>query len=178
MDRRVGLCVLAIVPACPHGPVQPDAYCGAGSASGTGLVATAGSTTLVFTNLSASPNNDCPASGAPKGVVAMTIEPPSGTDPLLTICTGRPDLVPGGLAIGSAAQIIDVSGTSGGCTFTLDDTVAPTGTLSATGLCDAGSAHAGFALTVDAVVSLTRTCGTTVDQVTAMLSGTSAIAGP
>jgi hypothetical protein len=171
------VCVLAVTASCGPGPTQPDAYCGIGSASTTGLVATAGTTALAFANLSASPNNDCPDPATP-GVVSMTIESPDGADPLLTLCIPHPERLPGGLALGSAAQLVDLDGTAAGCSFAIDASVAPAGTVSATGLCDAGSAHAGFALVAAGTVSLTRTCGATVDRVSATLAGTIAIAGP
>jgi len=177
MWRSVRGLILASV-ACSSPPAKPDAYCGTGSASPNGLVATAGATTFTFTNLSASPNADCQIPTAPKGVIAMTIAPPPLATPLLTVCIPRPDLLPGGLPIGSQAQLVDLDGTSDGCSFTLDDSIPPSGTMSAAGLCDAGSAHAGFALSVDATATLSRMCGSTVDQVSATLSGTIAVAGP
>ncbi len=163
--------------ACSSGPAKPDAYCGTGGAPTSVVVAGTGFS-LMYDNLSASANNDCPDPMAPKGVVSLTIEVPAGSAQFFTLCVQRPDLLAGGQPLGTAVKVVDVTGTSNGCSFVPDSAVAPTGTATASGICNNGTSHAGFALTLDGTIQLKRTCGATVDSVSATLSGTVAVSGP
>jgi hypothetical protein len=138
---------------------------------------TAGTATLTYGNLLAGANNDCPDAAPPAGVVSLTIESTQtdGTG-LLTLCIPRPDKLAAGLQLGTEVKVIDASGSNGGCTFVKDTTVAPTGTAKGTGVCKNGTAADGFSLALDGTISLTRTCGSTVDKVSATLSGSVAVA--
>lgn len=168
---------VALAACSSGGNAKPDAYCGTGGASPTGLSATAGAATLTYGNLTGGLNNDCPDAMAPAGVISMTIEgQQQGGSGLITFCIKRPDLLPGGQALGTQVKVVDVTGAGAGCTFILDNAGTPSGTVSSTGECNNGSASTGFALVVDGTVSLSRTCGTTTDTITATLSGTVAVA--
>ncbi len=164
--------------ACSSGPAKPDAYCGTGGAPTSGIVAAGTGFSLTYGDLSASANNDCPDPMAPMGVVSLTIEEPAGSPQLFTLCVQRPDLLAGGQPLGTAVKVVDVTGSANGCTFLPDRATAPTGTVTATGICNNGTSHAGFALTIDGTIQLTRTCGSAVDSVSATLTGTVAISAP
>ena len=174
---------LGVVACCGNGKPKPDAPCGPNGAPAVGLVASSTNPdlTLTYGNLTAGANNDCPDSSAPAGVISLTISGQQ-TDGggLVTMCIGRPDLLPQGLTLGYAStdagvQLIDFDGsTSNGCTYSLLST-PPTGTVSAGGECDNGSAASGFALTVSGTVTLMETCGPSSGQVTAALAGTVAV---
>ncbi len=159
-----------------------DDTCGPNGAPATGIVASGDNTTMTFGNLTGGLNNDCPAADAPSGVVSLSVHgtQTDGTG-LLTLCIARPDLLAksdqalGPDAAGSEVHVVDVSGTSNNCTFTLDKTRLPTGMASSTGLCGNGSDKHGFALVVDGAIPLTRTCGTTVDSVSVTLRGRVAV---
>jgi hypothetical protein len=160
--------------------------CGPGGAPDSGLVASGGGLTLTYGQLRGSPNRDCPSPGAPSSVISLTIagmQTDAGSSGLITLCIGRPDLLAGQpLALGAESStdvhVVDLNGTAGGCTLTVDRGSTPGGTVSATGLCGNGSDAAGFALVIDATVALTRTCGSTVDTVPVTLRGRVAVAGP
>jgi hypothetical protein len=172
------LLVAAGAPGCG------DDSCGPGGAPDTGLVATGGGLTLTYGHFSGSPAHDCQSAGAP-GVISLSIpgvQTDAGSSGLLTLCIGRPDLLASqALPFGAEPTTdahIDISGTAGGCTLIIDRSQPPSGTVSASGLCGAGSNAAGFALTLDATLTLTRTCGTTVDAVPVTVRGRVAVAGP
>lgn len=161
-----------------------DDSCGPAGAPDVGLVASGDAVTLTFGHLTSGLNRDCPASGAPDGVISMTIQ---GTQTdgqgRITLCVGRPDLLAGqalalGIDAGAAVQVIDLAGTANNCTFAVDRNRVPSGTASASGLCGNGSDAAGFALVLDGAATLTRTCGTAVDPVPVTLRGRVAVAGP
>jgi len=119
-------------------------------------------------------------------VIPLTIagmQTDAGSTGLITLCIGRPDLLAGQpLALGAEpstdVHVVDLNGSAGGCTVTVNRGSPPGGTASASGLCGNGSDAAGFALTIDATVALTRTCGSTVDTVPVTLHGRVAVAGP
>jgi len=100
---------------------------------------------------------------------------------LITLCIARPDLLANqaqmlGIDAGAPVRLVDVSGDANNCSFSVDKTQPATGTASSSGLCGNGSDAAGFALTIDGSLSLTRTCGTTVDSVQITLHGRVAVA--
>lgn len=160
--------------------------CGPGGAPDSGLVASGGGLTLTYGQFTGRPNNDCPASGAPMGVISLTItgmQTDTGGGGFATLCVGRPDQLasqPLGLGFDAAAavRVFEINGQANGCTFSVDPSQLPGGTASATGLCGNGSDAAGFALVLDATLALTRTCGTTIDTVPVTLRGRVAVAGP
>ena len=173
---------LGLVACCGNSKPKPDAPCGPNGAPAVGLVASSTNPdlTLTYGNLTAGANNDCPDPSAPAGVVSLTISGPQ-TDGagLVTMCIGRPDLLPQGLTLGfgtdAGVQLIDFDGsTENGCTYSLV-TTPPTGTVSAGGECDNGAGSAGFSLTVSGTVTLMETCGPSTGTVTAALGGTVAI---
>jgi hypothetical protein len=140
--------------------------------------------TLTYGALEAGLNNDCPDQTTPD-ITSMTIQgtQTDGTG-IITLCISRPDqLATKKLALGldvggSEVRIIDVIGSAASCTFDFDRTLPPTGTAEAGGLCNNGKDASGFALTVDGALSLTRTCGSTVDKVSVTLRGRVAVATP
>lgn len=158
--------------------------CGPGNAPEAGLVVAGTGVSITYGALSGSPNRDCPDAAAPTGVISLSIAgTQSGATGFLTLCIGRPDLLAKqALSFGAepAAQVhlVDLSGTAGACTLTLDRSTPPSGTATTTGMCGNGADPAGFALQLDAAVTLTRTCGATVDSVAATLKGTVAVTGP
>jgi hypothetical protein len=152
--------------------------CGPHGAPVDGLTAMGSGAMLTFSGLRAGPNNDCPDPAAPKGVISLTIDTPPMSTNVFTVCIPRPDkLGHQALAFPGDVKLIDVTGSDASCSYMLDFTVQPTGTLTAAHVCGNGSSSAGFAMTVDAMASLQRTCGTTVDTIPVSLTGTIAVAG-
>lgn len=163
---------LVLVSACG------DDECGPGDATNTGIVASSADVTLVFADITSGRNNDCPSTGAPEGVISLTLEGKQTDGPgLLTLCIGRPDLLQeGSIPLGvSGAQIIDLNGMKDNCSYAYDSTRPVTGTVTSAGLCDYGDNAAGYALTVDGAVSMTRNCGGTMDTIAVTFDGTTAI---
>ncbi|MEZ4368265.1 MAG: hypothetical protein R2939_18600 [Kofleriaceae bacterium] len=157
-----------------------DDACGPGSAPADGLVLAGDGLEVRYAGLVAGANNDCPAPDAPAGVVSLTIAgTQAGGAAPLTFCVPRPDLLGAGArALGTEVQVIDASATVDGCTLSLAGTSAPTGTATAAGACDDGAGPAGFALTLDGTVTVTRTCGAAVDELAMTLVGEIAVAPP
>lgn len=159
--------------------------CGTRGAPASGLVTAGTGATLTFGAMSASPNNDCPVDGAPSGVTSLTI---IGTQTdgqgRITLCVGRPDrLASGTQALGTTAgqgqvALVDLAGSSNGCTLAFDTTAAPTGTVTVTGMCNNGENANGFSLVLDGALTMIRTCGQTVDTLAVTLTGRVAVAGP
>jgi hypothetical protein len=176
----------SLVLAAAGAPGCGDDSCGPGGAPDTGLVATGGGLTLTYGHFRGSPARDCQSAGAPAGVISLSIpgvQTDAGSSGLLTLCIGRPDLLtsqalPLGAEPTTDVHVVDLSATTSGCTLTIDRSQPPGGTASASGLCGDGSNAAGFALVLDATLTLTRTCGTTVDAVPVTLRGRVAVAGP
>jgi len=160
--------------------------CGASGAPRTGLLASGAQVTLNYGDLSSGINNDCPDPGAPDGVISLTIAGKQTTDPagLITFCVPRPDLLMQGqrslgVSLSTAdIRVVDIQGNANNCTFKLDPAQPPTGSVSATGVCDAGTSSDGFALSFDGGLSLRRTCGATIDNVSVTLRGRIAVTGP
>lgn len=160
-----------------------DAECGPGTAPADGITATEGGETLTFGGLQSLQGNDCPDPAAPSGVISVAIAGDQiGGTGRITLCVPRPDQLNEGqrsvgLALSDAdIRIIDLKGTSGACAYTLDNTVAPTGTGGSTGVCDAAADPAGYALTLDAQVTVKRTCGDVMDTAVVALTGTASVA--
>lgn len=160
-----------------------DDACGPGGAPSAGLLATGDAVNLSYGGLTGGPNNDCPSSDAPAGVVSLTIHgsQTNGTGSF-TLCVGRPDLLTHqALALGldtagSPVRVIEATATATGCSFAVDPSQPVTGTASTTGLCSNGASRAGFALVVDGALTLTRTCGATITPVAVSLRGRVAVA--
>jgi hypothetical protein len=154
---------------------NPQPACGPGSAADT-IDVVAGATTISYGDLSAGANNDCPDPMAPAGIVSITIERPFDGNGVFTLCIKRPDKLAAGLQLGTDVKVVDVTATSGGCSYLVDNSTPATGTAKATGLCKNGTDKAGFALVLNGTVTLSRMCGSTTDQVAATIDGTVAIA--
>jgi hypothetical protein len=146
-----------------------DDACGPSGAPEAGLVGTATGVTLTYGGMKAGQNNDCPDPAAPADVVSLTVNgaQTDGTG-FVTICISRPDRLADGSqtlgpdVAGSEVRLVDLSGMSAGCGYTLGNAV--TGTVTASGLCGGGADPAGFALDVTATVTLNRVCmGDTVE---------------
>ncbi len=180
MSRLLFLSIISVAAGCssPHPNADaPADDCGPGSAPADGLTATGTGFAFTYEALMASANNDCPDPAAPQGVVSLTIEGSTadGTG-LFTICVERPDhLGPSALALGTDVQVVDVTGSAGGCDYGIDPLATPTGSVTATGVCANGTDPAGFALTVTGSVGMRQTCGATVTPVIGALAGTTAV---
>jgi len=164
-----------------------DDTCGPGGAPDTGLLASSDTVTLTYGHLIGSINNDCTPADAPSGVISMTIlghqadAVLTNSTSLITLCVARPDLLAKqaqmlGIDAGAAVRVVDVSGNANNCSFSVDQAQPATGSATSSGLCGNGSDAAGFALAIDGSLSLTRTCGTTVDSVQITLHGRVAVA--
>jgi hypothetical protein len=172
--------VAALAAGCGGGS---DDRCGPDDAPAVGLVAAGEGVTLTYGALTGGLNGDCPAAGAPSGVTSLTIAG-TGDGGFVTLCVSRPDLLAKqaqALALevpGTTVEvgIVDVAGTAAGCSYAIDRAKPATGSATSTGLCDNGADAAGFALELDGALSLTRTCGQTVDSVAVTLRGRVAVA--
>jgi len=167
------LCLLAISVSAASAGCSDDASCGSSSATEFGLTAAADQVSLTYGDLTARAGNDCPAPGVPPTVVvSLTIEGTQmGNTGVIAFCIPRPDQLDADVAFGSDVKVVQISGTDASCTYTDDKTHIPTGTVHGDGVCSDGTDPAGFGLTFDGFVGLTRTCGTTVDSVSVRLSG-------
>jgi hypothetical protein len=170
----------AVAAGCGGG----DDNCGPGGAPDVGVVASGTGVSINYGTLSGSPNRDCPDTAAPDGVISLSIMgTQSGGSGLITLCIGRPDLLAKqalsfGAEPGAQVHLVDLNGSASDCTMKVDRTTAPTGTATSSGMCGNGGDPAGFALVLDASLTFTRTCGTTVDSVPVTLRGRVAVTGP
>lgn len=175
--KQLLLCLSITSAACDDAPVT----CGPGGAGSAGIVVTPTNGTITYGAFTSGANNDCPANDG-STVTSLTIfaAQTDGTG-TFTLCVPRPDQLGQGARalgldqVGGDLRLVDVKGSTGGCTFTIDPTTPPTGTGHGDGVCAAGTDAAGFALTLDGTVTLRRTCGATVDSVTAPIAGTVAV---
>jgi hypothetical protein len=155
--------------------------CGIGDASDS-IPLTGSGLTITYDTFQGGANNDCPDPNAPEGVVSITIEAKQadGTSAdFLTFCIPRIDELSQGGTIGTATtgdvRVIDVDGTSGGCTVNLDAATPPTGSASASGVCANGTDASGFALTLDGMVSVEKNCAGAIEVTTMTIAGTVAV---
>lgn len=155
------------------------ASCGPGSIASPGVSATGGSITLSFGQFTSGINNDCPSPGTPAGLISVTVfgTQTNGTG-MLTLCVSRPDLLAGqpqplveDVPGSAGVLVVDIDGTLDGCEFSIDTDQPISGTATTQGLCGNGTDPAGFALEVHGALTLTRTCGTTVDTLAIQLDG-------
>ncbi len=152
----------------------PD--CGPMGAFEFGLTASSDQVNLVFGDLVAGANNDCPDPAAPSGVVSLTISGTQmGQSGLVTFCVPRPDQLSNTLPLGTGVKVIDLNAADASCTYALDSSQLPAGTVKGEGVCDNGTNAAGFALVVNGNIGLRRTCGVTVDSVSVGLTGPVAV---
>jgi len=171
------LAAIVVLGACSGGD---DETCGPGDAPAAGITAEveAGSS-VVYGDFVAGPNNDCPDPSDPSAPTSLTIVgTQTGQAFPLTLCVRRPDrfgATPA--ALGTDIVIEDVGAVVGDCQIRLDrQGAAPSGTATATGLCDRGTNAAGFALELSGAVSVIRTCGTVSTPLRLTLSGRTAVA--
>lgn len=181
----LSLCAAGVIAGCGDDPAPPpDApACGPGDAPVAGIETLTG-IELMYGDLVAGINNDCPSAGTPSGIISMTILGKRvGGAGLITLCVSRPDLlttapqnlvndVPGS----NEVLLIDLSATVDGCDYAVDQSKDVFGSVIATGLCGNGSDAAGFALSISGGASLTRQCGDTVDTVEIAVRGDVAVA--
>jgi hypothetical protein len=179
----------ALAGAVVAGPGCGGNSCGAMGAPTYGLTASgsgAQGTTiaLTFGALQSSANNDCPAPNAPHGVVSLTIEATemgSGSGNF-QLCIPRPDELETqpqalGATGGSDAQFQGLFAADATCSYMLDTTMTPSGTIKAEHECNDGTNKAGFALEIDGTLPVIQTCtslGTTT-SVSVTLAGTTAV---
>ncbi len=158
--------------------------CGPGDAPPDGLTATISPTSFAYGGLSSLPANDCPDPDDPNAPTSITIEGTEvGGGGLFTVCIVRPDLMNRELSLGTGIvagdlELVDITGTADGCTYALllSPTDLPTGTASVSGGCANGTNPEGFALTLDAMVPMERTCtGMPAERVVARIAGTVAV---
>ncbi len=150
--------------ACSSGP-----HCGPGDAPTVGIVAMGTGVTLTYGNFTSSPNGDC-------GATSITIEGKTADNVgFFTVCVPHPENLPGGLAFGPDANLVDTSGMASSCMFKIDSSMAPTGRISTTGECKNGTSSAGFAMTVTGNALLKPTMCAMTSSVPVTLSGTVAV---
>ncbi len=173
--------VLALALAAASSACSGGDTCGPGTAAIDALALAGTGVDVHYTALGASANGDCPDPGAPSGVVSLTIDgTQTGSSFSITLCVPRPDEIGRTTAqLGTDVRIMNLDATLGaGCTLARAASKAPTGTVIGSGVCSNGTDPAGFALTFDGVVPMTRTCGASVDELDLALTGTVAISGP
>lgn len=171
-----GAALALAVPACGNGD---DRVCGPGDAPAEAITLTGSELDVRYGGFVAGPNNDCPDPDDPDAPTSLTIVGTQvGTEFPLTLCVRRPDrLADAPAQLGAGVVIEDVGADTGGCTLRLDrQGAAPTGTLTATGLCDDGADAAGFAMALAGEVSVIRTCGDVSESLRVTLSGRVAVA--
>ena len=169
--------LLVLSAACAALAGCPGPSCGPPPGTPLTLSITAGSATLVFNNFTSSANNDCTAPDAPSGVVSLEIDSKQNGVSGLSLCVARPDLLgTSPQEIGTGVLVEGFFGNDGTCTYALDNSAPPTGTVSGKGVCGNGTDPAGYALVLAGSATLTRTCGTSIDTVQVAIDGTVAVA--
>ena len=171
------LCLLAISSLAAG--CSDNANCGSPGSAGFGLTVSSDEVNLVYGGLTASANNDCPATDAPAGVVSLTI---NGTQMstivgagLITLCVPRPDQLGAEVQLGTDVKIVDLNGMDDLCNYTIDSGHLPTGTVQGIGVCGNGIDKAGFGLVFNGFIGLRRTCATATDSVSVGITGNVAV---
>lgn len=178
MSRSLFLLAISVVAAgCSD---DSSTMCGPGGAASDGLTAGNGSdVALVYENLSASQNHDCPDTSQTAVESITVLGSLKGGTGLINFCIPRPDMLEkGNVQLGSDVHVTDVTGEANGCMFSLNSTTVPLGTVGSIGMCDNGANHAGFALVFAGNIVLSRDCSGTVDNVPVQLVGTVAVSVP
>lgn len=158
-----------------------DDNCGPMGAPPDGLIASSVDVTLTFGMMTSRAGSDCPDPATPD-IIAVTVEGrQTDGSGFITLCIPRPDLLEmGNRTLGHTTsnadiRIIDLDGAANNCTYKIDKTRIPTGKGAGLGVCDNGTNSAGFALDLDGAISLTRTCGATIDTIGVKLVGKFAV---
>ena len=161
--------------------------CGPGEAPPDGITLAVGAEEVTFGEVRSSPNNDCTPPGE-DGPTSLTIEAaqldPAYDGPGLILCLPRPDELGAGpvpLNDASLVEVIDLFGQdAAGCDLRLDRMRSAGGSITFTGLCEAGVHPDGYAIELAATLPVTRTCpGDPASEEEASLTGTAAVsAGP
>jgi hypothetical protein len=152
--------------------------CGDPAAFEFGLTVSSDQVNLVFGDLKAGANNDCPDPAAPAGVVSLTIAGSQmGGTGLFTMCVGRPDLLETmALTLGSAqVHLVDVNAMDAMCSYALDSTQVPSGTVQGEHMCGNGIDPKGFGLVFNGHLGLRRTCAATIDSIAVGITGDVAV---
>lgn len=188
----VGLALAALAPGCGG---DGDEVCGPGETPPDGVTAAIPGASITYGDFTSSPNNDCPpAEGRP---TSLTIEgTQAGLLPgqrfSMVLCLPRPveldQLEVDELGAATVAlddddlvQLIDVNAAlADDCRLRRNSAMAPAGTITFSGYCEAGLATDGYALTFDGSAPGIRRCsdgmgGFTEEPVTITLSGTVAV---
>lgn len=172
MTRTLTRTILAaaLASAAPLlGGCGDDDACGPADAPAAGVELSTEAAPLVFGGFTSSPNNDCPPS-PDATATSLTIEgfqQGGGAGDGLLFCVPRPDEAEAGapveLTLDAAdttrVQVVDAFATDGDCTLRLDRARAVAGTVTFSGMCEAGTDAAGYALELDAQLPMLRTCG-------------------
>lgn len=160
-----------------HATGCSDDACGPPSGThSAGLLASSADVVINYGNLRAGINNDC---GTTPEVISLTLQgsQAGGEGGLLTLCVPRPDLLQKGTQrLGSEVFIIDFNAVVDGCMYNIERGRPVTGDVTTTGMCGNGGDEAGFAMTIDAALSLTRMCPTANDIIAVTFAGTVAVA--
>lgn len=157
------------------------AECGPGDATDEGLEVARGADVFTFGGATSSPNNDCPAQGAPTSLTIQIaqIDTPAPANPgSLILCVPRPDDLgaPIQLSDSDHIQVIDVFVGDGDCRISLDRAGDLGGTVTFGGVCENGVDIAGYSMSFDATVPATRSCAGSADEsVELQLSGDLAV---
>jgi hypothetical protein len=142
---------------------------------------------VVFGELTASPNNDCPppAGDHPTAITIQGIQiEPEAPGQFLVFCLPRPDLIddqPVSFSDGERIELVDLFGRDGeGCQLRFDEAAAAgSGSITFSGFCDHGTSSDGFAVSLTGVLPFTRTCdGQDPTDVTAEIGGRAAVTVP
>ena len=140
---------------------------------------------IVFGQMTASPNNDCPPpAGDPPTAITIqgTQTEPAAPGQFLVFCLPRPDLIdeePVSFTDSERIELVDLFGRDPeGCELRFDDSAEPgSGSVTFSGFCADGTDSAGFALSMTGVLPFIRTCdGEDPTPVTAELGGRAAVA--
>jgi hypothetical protein len=171
--QTLGVAGLAVLAAACDG----DEVCGPGEVPVDGITLTVGDREVRYEGFTSSANNDCTIGS----VTSLTIEASQvgAPDRALVLCLPAPDRLgsaPIPLDDGDRVQLIDIFAEVDGCALSIDRAAEPDGTATFTGLCSAGADPAGYALALSASLALKRSCGETVDVVSATLAGAAAVA--
>jgi hypothetical protein len=140
---------------------------------------TAGAESLVFGEFTSSPNNDCPADGAP---TALTVDGRQSTAPTFhfTLCLPAPTrpAISRRARPGGVVQVVSINGQlAGDCLLGVDRTGSFAGrTIQFGGYCGGGRDPAGYAIRLSGTLPGTRTCpGPVSEPVTIELGGSAAV---